>query len=142
MFRRFILASLTIATALATAGSAQTNSPIGGRWRTDDNNAIVTIAPCTVRSATMCGSITQLLNPTLARARDGNNPNAALRTRPILGLQMFSGLTRDGATWTGPGYSPQDGRNFNATVTPHGNQLRVRGCVAIFCRTVEWARVS
>lgn len=59
-----------------------------------------------------------------------------------MGVQVLSGLTRSGnsAQWTGRGYSPEEGRNFNATVTANGNRLNVRGCVAIFCRTVVWTR--
>ncbi|MEQ1686960.1 MAG: DUF2147 domain-containing protein [Sphingopyxis sp.] len=142
MIRRIAIASLTIAAALATTGSAQTGSPINGRYRTDDNNAIIAVAPCTAGAAALCGRISQFLNPTLANARDANNPDAALRTRRLIGVPILTNLTRDGNSWSGRGYSPEEGRNFNATVTPHGNQLRVRGCVAIFCRTVEWTRLS
>ncbi|MEQ1725759.1 MAG: DUF2147 domain-containing protein [Sphingopyxis sp.] len=142
MFRRFTIASLTIAAALATTGSAQTSTSIQGRYRTDDNNAIITIAPCTAGAAVVCARISQFLNPTLRNARDGNNPDASLRTRALMGVQILTNLRRDGNSWSGRGYSPEEGRNFNATVTPHGGQLRVRGCVAIFCRTVEWTRLS
>jgi uncharacterized protein (DUF2147 family) len=135
------LKTLALAGIVLVAGtaSAQTAAPgIAGNWRTDDNRAIITIAPC---GGQMCGRISRFLVPEPAGgARDGNNPNRALRSRALLGVQVLSALTRDGAAWSGSGYSPEEGRNFRATVTPDGNRLRVRGCVAIFCRTVEWTR--
>lgn len=143
MFRRFTIASLTIAAALATTGSAQTSTSIQGRYRTDDNNAIITVAPCTVGAAALCGRLTRFLRPEVAGdGLDSNNPDSSLRRRPLVGIAVLTNLRRDGNAWSGRGYSPEEGRNFNATVTPHGSQLRVRGCVAIFCRTVEWTRLS
>lgn len=142
MIHRTAMLGLTLAALLASTGSAQTASTVAGRYRTDDNNAIITIAPCSRGSAAMCGRISQFLNPSLADARDEGNPDATLRSRRLLGTQILTNLTREGNSWTGRGYSPEEGRNFNATVTPHGNQLRVRGCVAIFCRTVEWVKVN
>ena len=147
---RMTAAAATMMTAAAAAiltatAVAQTTPPatgaIAGTWRTDDNRAIITIAPCASGGGQMCGRISRFLVPEPAGgARDGNNPNRALRSRPLMGVQILSGLSRDGTRWTGSGYSPEEGRNFRATVTPNGNRLTVRGCVAIFCRSVEWTR--
>lgn len=142
MIRRIAITMALATIALTATGSAQTSASIQGRYRTDDGNAIITVAPCAAGSAALCGRISQFLNPTLVNARDGNNPDANLRRRQLVGISILSNLTRDGSAYTGRGYSPEEGRNFNATVTPRGNQLRVRGCVAIFCRTVEWTKVS
>jgi uncharacterized protein (DUF2147 family) len=135
-----------VAMLLASGASSQSGgqsgaSAIAGNWRTDDNRAIITVAPCAAGSATMCGRISRFLVPEpTGGARDGNNPNRALRSRPLIGVQILSGLTwRDGA-WQGRGYSPEEGRNFNATVRTEGGRLNLRGCVAVFCRTVEWTR--
>ena len=38
------------------------------------------------------------------------------------------------------GYSPEDGRYFNADVRREGNRLKVKGCVMVICRTVTWTR--
>jgi uncharacterized protein (DUF2147 family) len=111
---------------------------IAGRWQTDDGKAIVEVAPC---GAAMCAKIARFLVPEpRGGARDDKNPDKALRTRPLLGVQILSGLKADGGAWKGRGYSPEEGRNFNATVTANGNKLNVRGCVSLFCRTVVWTR--
>lgn len=129
--------------ALALPASAQQGGSIAGRWRTDDGKAVITVAPCTAGSATLCGRISRFLVAEPAGgARDGNNPDRALRTRPLMGVQILSNLTREGNAWTGRGYSPEEGRNFNATVRVENGRLNVRGCVAVFCRTVVWTRAS
>ncbi len=129
--------------ALAMPASAQQGSSIAGRWRTDDGKAVITIAPCTTGGATLCGRISRFLVPEpTGGARDGNNPDRALRARALMGVQVLSNLARDGQRWSGRGYSPEEGRNFNATVRVEGGRLNVRGCVAVFCRTVVWTRAG
>lgn len=138
-------ALLTTMSAPLPANAQTTPAPanIAGQWRTDDNKAIVTIAPCAAGSAAYCGRITRMLGAQPAGGvHDENNPNAALRSRPVLGIAIFTNLTRNGTRWTGRGYSPEDGRNFNATLTTEGNQLNVRGCVAVFCRNRQMIRVN
>lgn len=129
--------------ALTLPASAQQGGSIAGRWRTDDGKAVITVAPCTAGSAALCGRISRFLvaEPS-GGARDGNNPDRSLRTRPLMGVQVLSNLTRNGQRWTGRGYSPEEGRHFNATVHVAGGQLNVRGCVAVFCRTVTWTRAG
>lgn len=91
----------------------------------------------------MCGRISRFLVAEPAGgARDGNNPDRSLRTRPLMGVAVLTNLAREGNAWTGRGYSPEEGRNFNATVRVENGRLNVRGCVAVFCRTVVWTRAS
>lgn len=139
---RLPLAALaTLALALPVA--AQDSGSIAGRWRTDDGKAVITIAPCSSGGATLCGRITRFLVAEPAGgARDTNNPDRSLRSRPLMGVQVLSNLSREGQRWTGRGYSPEEGRHFNATVRVENGRLNVRGCVAVFCRTVVWTRAS
>lgn len=133
---------LVVATALAPAMTALASArpPIAGRWATDDGKVIMEIAPC---GAAHCAKIARFLVAQPAGgARDDKNPDKALRGRPLLGLNVMTGLKPDGAAWKGKGYSPEEGRNFNATLTPSGNKLTVKGCVAVFCRTVTWTRAK
>ena len=135
-----MLAGAAIAIA-APVHAQPVPTPIAGNWRTDDNSALISIAPCTPGGTALCGRIVRFLVPEPAGGfRDGNNPNRALRSRSLIGVAVLTSLQwREGA-WRGQGYSPQDGRNFTATVRPEGNRLSVRGCVAVFCRTVVWTR--
>ena len=153
MLKMGVCAALLVSSAMVMnivdvrQATAQTTTAapanIAGQWRTDDNKAIITVAPCTTGSAAHCGRITRMLGPQPAGGvHDENNPNAALRSRPVLGITILNTLTRRGNRWTGAGYSPEEGRNFNATLSTEGNRLNVRGCVAIFCRNLQWTRVS
>ncbi len=129
--------------ALALPASAQQGGSIAGRWRTDDGKAVITVAPCSAGGSTLCGRISRFLVAEPAGgARDGNNPDRNLRTRPLMGVAVLTNLAREGNSWTGRGYSPEEGRNFNATVRVENGRLNVRGCVAVFCRTVVWTRAS
>jgi uncharacterized protein (DUF2147 family) len=146
-FRRHVMrvAVMMAGTALlltTAAASTRPIAPINGNWRTDDGKAVITIGPCSEGSATQCGRISRFLVAEPAGgARDSNNPNRNLRNRSLMGVQVLSGLTWRNDSWVGNGYSPEEGRNFNATVRLLGNgRLSLRGCVAVFCRTVEWTR--
>ena len=121
--------------------AAADSSAIAGKWKTDDATAIILIAPCTPGAATYCGWINHFLVPEQAGgARDDKNPDKAQRSRKLLGVPILIGLKPDGNKWTGRGYSPKEGRNFNAKVTVDGSKLNLRGCVTIICRTVVWTR--
>lgn len=137
-----LFTSVIAASILSLSGSATAQGTgIAGNWRTDDNSAIISIAPC---GPALCGRISRFLVAEPAGGvRDTNNPDRALRSRPLIGVAILTGLRNSAGSWSGRGYSPQEGRNFNATVTPlSGGRLRLRGCVAVFCRTVVWTRAS
>lgn len=126
--------------ATSSAAAAEKSS-IVGKWKTDDATAIILIAPCAPGAATYCGWINRFLVPEQAGgARDDKNPDKAQRSRKLLGVAILTELKADGNKWTGRGYSPKDGRNFNARVRIENGNLSLRGCVSIICRTVVWTR--
>jgi uncharacterized protein (DUF2147 family) len=77
---------------------------------------------------------------------DRENPDPALRSRPVLGIQMLSGLRFDGEAWVGGTlYSPREGSTYSAKVTPAGpDALAVRGYVGTpwLGQTVTWTRAT
>lgn len=135
--RPALIAAALIIAAATPPLSAQSNAGLAGEWRTDTNNAIIRFAPC---GPAMCGTIARFLGDTPADQQDSRNPDRALRSRRVLGLAIFTGLTRRGNAWTGRGYDPQQGRSFTATLTPSATRLTVRGCVAVFCQTKVFTR--
>ncbi|WP_336986071.1 DUF2147 domain-containing protein [Altererythrobacter aquiaggeris] len=131
------LALAPLAASLAFPAQAAATS-IAGNWKTDDGKAIVTFAPC---GQTMCGKISRFLVPEPAGgARDNANPDKAKRSRKLLGLTIFWNLKVKGGSYAGKGYSPEEGRDFNAAISRAGNRLKVKGCVLVFCRTVTFTR--
>lgn len=130
-----ILAAFAV---MIAAPASAAPASIAGKWKTEDGRAVVTFYEC---GANMCGRISRFLVPEPAGgARDTENPNRELRNRELMDLRIFWGLSADGSSWEGEGYSPEDGRYFDAEVSRDGNRLKIRGCVLLFCRTQTWTR--
>ncbi|GAA4644315.1 hypothetical protein GCM10023115_22750 [Pontixanthobacter gangjinensis] len=127
-------AALVFATPAFAAPEA-----ITGNWKTDDGKAVIQFYKC---GGDMCGKISRFLVPEPAGgARDDNNPDKAKRSRALKGLPIFWSLSENGSKYKGKGYSPEEGRYFNAQVWRAGNTLKVQGCVAVFCKTVTFTKV-
>jgi uncharacterized protein (DUF2147 family) len=78
---------------------------------------------------------------------DHNNPDPALRSRPIIGLVMMEGFVFDGKdTWhKGTIYDPDNGKTYKCKVRfGDGGELRVRGFIgfSMLGRTEVWTRVN
>ena len=78
---------------------------------------------------------------------DKNNPDPALQTRPIMGLQLMEGFKYDGkGTWKkGTIYDPDNGKTYKCKVRlGDDGVLNVRGYigVSIIGRTSLWTRVE
>ncbi len=91
----------------------------------------------------MCGTVFRVLarGPNIPRT-DVRNPDSRLRSRPLVGLPVLTGFTRDGSEWTGGrAYDAKTGRSYKAKLTPNRDgSLTVTGCVLILCRSQRWAR--
>ena len=131
--------ALAAFTALLLPATAFAAEPVTGRWVTDDGKAIVTIADC---GGTVCGRITRILAPTPdGPPLDANNPDQKLRKRQIMGLEVLSGFKPDGDEWKGRVYSPEEGKTYRSTMQRAGaNTIKVKGCIAFFCKTQNWTR--
>jgi len=127
---------------LSLAASPQSADAAMGRWKTETRGGIVEIQRC---GASICGRIlTSDLLRTNPNLKDAKNADAALRNRPLRGLQILSGFTQSGGGWIGGKiYNAEDGKTYGSDVTPSGaDQLKVRGCVfKPFCKTQTWTRV-
>lgn len=129
------------AIVLAGVSPAQAAGTIQGEWYTKDRRAIVTIAPC---GPQLCGKLSKVLRPTPGgHARDVQNPEPALRKRPLLGINILSGFARDGQRWRGKIYDPESGKTYRSIVTKgKTGVLNVEGCVAMFCQSQTWSQVQ
>ena len=140
-YRHLLVAAVAIVAATSPLGAqdAPQSSDIVGIWRASEGGgALLRFAPC--QGNKVCGTIHRT-NPNVpANARDMRNPDPQLRNRPLVGVTTFGPLQRRGDDWHGPGYNPEDGRRFTATLRPTGDRMTVRGCVAVFCRTVQFVR--
>lgn len=136
--------SLALAAAFSAAfvGTPVAAQSVTGNWLTEDNRAIVAIGRC---GNAICGEIRRVLVATPEEdQRDVNNPDPALRNRPIEGARVLTGFRRDGEAYRGGEiYDPENGRTYGARLELVGaNRLKVTGCVlgGIICRSQYWTR--
>jgi uncharacterized protein (DUF2147 family) len=131
---------LALVALIAVPSMAAAPASLSGRWKTDDGKGIVAMTKC---GAKMCGRIAELLiKEPVGGQRDERNPDKAKRGRMVEGLQIYWDLVPHEGGWKGEGYSPEDGRYYNAHLRVKGNKLTMKGCVSVFCRTVTWTRVG
>jgi hypothetical protein len=79
--------------------------------------------------------------------RDKNNPDAAKKSRPTLGMPILLDMKKKkGGTdqWEGQIYNAKDGKLYESTMTLNSpNELEIEGCVlGILCGGQTWTRVS
>jgi uncharacterized protein (DUF2147 family) len=122
-----------------------------GVWTTAEGRSHVEIYKCMNR---FCGRIVWLKDPTYpandARGMAGkpkvdrDNPDPALRSRPLEGLEILSNFQFDDDRWSnGTIYDPSEGKTYRCKITlGDDGKLNVRGYIGIslFGRTTEWTR--
>ena len=117
-----------------------------GKWKLEDGTAIVEV----YKSGDVYnGKIVWLQKPTQPDGTptlDKNNPDAELRKRQVLGLNMLSGLKQNGGEYTGGKiYDPGNGKTYNCSMKVEGDILKVRGSLdkkGLLGRTMDWFRVK
>ena len=117
-----------------------------GKWKLDDGTAIVEVYK---EGNAYNGKIVWLEKPTEADGSavvDSNNPDKNLRSRKLMGLNMLSGLTKNGSEYTGGKiYDPGNGKPYNCSMKVEGDVLKVRGSLdkkGLLGRTMDWFRVK
>jgi uncharacterized protein (DUF2147 family) len=144
-----LLAGAITAMLLSGAGIkpalAQLREAALGVWVEEDGEAWIEIAPC---EDALCGRIVWLKEPLDENGQphvDKNNPDPALRSRPILGLIIMAGLKPvPGKTYLeGQVYNSENGKVYDVYLTPEGKTMDVEGClVKYLCLTQTWTRVK
>ena len=76
---------------------------------------------------------------------DRENPDAAKRGQPIIGLRIVAGFRFDGEEWRdGTIYDPENGKTYKCRMWFDGETLRVRGFIgfSLLGRSQDWTRVA
>jgi uncharacterized protein (DUF2147 family) len=171
---------LVSALALAAEADKAPGDAIAGLWLTEAKDARIEIAPRKVETdeseenaedaqPLYDGKIVWLKDKVYGEddpeageiIRDRNNPDEALRDRPIVGLKMLKGFKFAGESkWeNGTIYDPEKGKTYKCVITlvkpeaeeddeeetgPAPAKLHVRGYLGIpaFGRTTVWTRYT
>ena len=140
--KKFIFSMIFMLAPLAAAFAQD----VVGKWKLEDGTAIVEIYK---NGDVYNGKIVWLQKPTEADgspAVDNNNPDKALRSRKLIGLNMLSGLKKNGGEYTGGTiYDPGNGKTYNCSMKVEGDILKVRGSLdkkGLLGRTMDWFRVK
>ncbi len=133
-----------LAMVMSLAGPAVAEEA-AGLWSMANGKVMVKVRPC---GGTICGTIAGLKEP-ISKIDgkpkvDRENPDPALRQRPLIGLTILIGMKPAGEdTWKGAIYNPDDGNTYSATLTLDGSKMKVKGCVAgILCKTNNFVRLN
>lgn len=151
---RKLTASIAVMLSLTVpaGGFAAGPDDILGIWNTEHKDAKVEIFKCADK---YCGKIVWLKDPAYPPGSkegapgtpkiDHNNPDPALRSRPVMGLQFMNDFAYAGDTvWKGGRlYDPEKGKTYSGKMTlVSPNQLDLRGFIGISLlgRTSKWTR--
>jgi uncharacterized protein (DUF2147 family) len=135
--RRFMAAGLMCAIS-ASAALAEAPLPTG-QWRVQDGTAAIRVVNC---AGALWGVIAGAIGGASNTDTDKNNPDPALRNRPIVGLPILIDMRPSQGRWTGRVYNAENGKTYDANIgLVSGNVLHIEGCVLGFlCGGENWTR--
>ncbi len=140
--KKIILSILTL--LLATASFSQT---VIGKWKTidDETGKAKSIVEIYEKSGKIFGRILEILEEE-HRNRKCDLCSGTDKDKPILGLIIIKGLTKDGDEYSGAKIlDPKNGKQYKCYITlENKDKLKVRGYIGIslFGRTQYWFRVK
>jgi uncharacterized protein (DUF2147 family) len=138
LFRKLGIAGFL---TVSLSGLAVADESASGVWMLDTGTVTVRIAPC---GPSLCGEIVGLDKPLNKRGLpkvDKKNPNEALRDRPLMGLTILADMRPAGENkWKGTIYNADDGRTYSSYMNVSGSNMKVKGCVGPFCKTMVFVR--
>jgi uncharacterized protein (DUF2147 family) len=139
MLRLAITASMTIRPAIALPSDEPS-----GTWLTEDGRARIRVERCGAHLEQVCGYVVWMKNTLDAKGRevaDAQNPDAAKRSRPVLGHQLILGLSLGpDERFHGQIYNAENGKSYEITLwRASADGLKIKGCMmSILCATQTW----
>lgn len=137
--RMTLAAAVTTAMVFGTVAYAQTAEDAVGVWLNPENGSHTEFYKC---GDGVCGKIVKVTD---GQKTDDKNPDAAKKSRPIVGLVIMQGAKKTGDNkWAGTLYNRADGKSYAGTLTVKSkNSVDLSGCVAaVFCKTSTFTRVK
>jgi uncharacterized protein (DUF2147 family) len=135
---------LTVTVLLTSKLVIYAQEPIEAVWYNEEKTAKIQVFKA--KDNKFYGKIVWLKEP-LKNGKpkvDENNPEAAKRDHPILGLMILKGFEKDGDNEYEDGtiYDPKNGKTYSCIIRQKGNKLSVRGYigVSLIGRTTTWTK--
>lgn len=147
-FILIVLALLMLLPLIAQVAEKPAEDRIVGIWFNGEKTSKIEISQ--TKSGAFVGKIVWLKEPNDDKGKakvDHKNPDANLRTRPLIDLQILSGLKADGKSKYSGGkiYDPKSGKTYSAKAElTNNNTLALRGFIGISLagRTDTWTRTT
>lgn len=132
---------------VAVAGVFSAQAQVTGKWKTidDETGKAKSIVEIYESNGKLYGKVVEILNPAKKNAKC-DKCEGADKGKPVEGLVIIKGLTKDGNEWTdGDILDPTKGKLYSCTLKLEGkDKLKVRGYlgVSLLGRTQTWTRVN
>jgi uncharacterized protein (DUF2147 family) len=129
------------------AGILSASAQVTGKWKTidDETGQAKSIVEIYEQNGKIYGKIVEILNPAKKNAKC-DKCDGADKGKPLLGLVIIKGLTKDDDEWTdGDILDPTKGKLYSCTIKLDGKDtLKVRGYmgISLIGRTQKWTRVK
>jgi uncharacterized protein (DUF2147 family) len=135
--RAFALCLTTTGAALGVSVVTALAADPTGVWLTADQSAKIRLEHC---PDGYWGSIDWEKVP----GTDSKNPDPSKRGRPLLGTPILISMKPSAPNkWDGKVYNPKEGGFYNVSIILEDpNQLKLQGCMLIFCGGETWTRVA
>lgn len=143
-----LVALFSLLGSLAVSGWAQA-ADVKGVWLIETKDAQIELFDC---DSKICGKVVWLKepnNPDGSPRLDKDNPDAALRSRPLMGHQNVWGMTEvaPGEWEDGSVYDAESGNTYKGEMKlVDADHLKLRGCIgfcsALTSRSQTWTRVK
>ncbi len=133
---------------LALSSQAADPSGVTGKWKTidDETGKAKSIVEIYEDNGTYSGRIVKLfLEPHEVQNPNCDKCTGEKKDKPITGLQILSGLKKDGDKWSGGDImDPKNGKTYSckAELAEGGAKLKLRGFIgfSLLGRTQTWIR--
>jgi uncharacterized protein (DUF2147 family) len=134
-FSAFALAAAWVATALA--------DPVG-LWL-DKDGWTIRVQSCGPDLCAVIASVKPPLDPATGRPwTDKNNADVSKRNRPLVGVEVLSGMRPNGPQkWSGQLYDADRGQTLSGHLIEIGQDtIRIEGCLLFLCGGEELHRLK
>ncbi len=144
--KNLVLVSLLV--LFAYTGIAQNADAISGIWWNDEKTTKIKVEK---KDGKYIGTIVYMIPEKYVNGKspvDDKNPDPALQSRPVVGLQILSGFVYNASKkeWAkGKIYDPKSGKTYDCYAWLEGDVLKLKGFVAgirMLGRESEWYKTT